>query len=285
MKKRAQEGPIVQEVQKSGGAMRARGIHTILLICLIMTLGLVTFIKQPGYAAAHKLLVFHAQWSDFKHNSMSKGIEMFKSMAIKQSFDLDVTEEPTVFTDANLEQYDAIAFLLTQGNFFNDKQKSAFQNFIRSGKGYVGLHCADNTLNDWDWYNDMLGSTFKGDMWTDALPLIILDENNPSTKDLPNPWIVSQQYRKNNWFFDEYTHEFDVLIKVDPAFYEGHIGTGSDDWSNQSFIPYVYTHEYEGGRVWYGAMGHSGETFENSNMINLISWGVDYAFGKFAAKD
>lgn len=265
--------------------MRSRLLHTILLVCLNIMLKGAAFPEQESYAADYKLLVFYAQRSDFKHDSMSKGIEMFKSLAIEKAFDLDVIEDPTVFTDANLEQYDAVVFLLTQGNFFNDEQKSAFQNFIRGGKGYVGIHCADNTLTDWDWYHDMIGSTFKGDAWTNDLPLLIHDENNPSTIGLPNPWVVSQQYRKNNWRFDESTHGFDVLIKVDPTFYEGHIGADADDWSNQSFVPYVYTHEYDGGRAWYGAMGHSGKTFENTDMINLIAWGVDYAFGKFVAKD
>ena len=265
--------------------MRSRFLVTILLLCLGIMLGRATFLKQECHAAPYKLLVFHLQQSVFKHDSMPQGIEMFNSMAIEKAFDLDVTEDPKVFTDANLKQYDAIAFLLTQGEFFDQEQKLAFRNFIRSGKGFLGLHCADNSLNDWDWYHDMLGSTFKGDMWEEKLPLIILDKNNPSTKHLPNPWIVSQQYRKNNWIFDENTSGFNVLIKVDPAFYEGHIGTESDDWSNQSFVPYVYTHEFEGGRAWYGAIGHSEETFKNSEMINLIAWGVDYAFGKFVTQD
>jgi len=133
-------------------------------------------------------------------------------------------------------------------------------------------------LNEWDWYHDMLGSTYKGDAWQNDLPLIILDETNPSTKDLPNPWKVNQQYRKNNWAFDENTPDFHVLVKVDPSHYEGHIG----DWSNQLFVPFIYTHEFEGGRAWYGGMGHNRDSFKtDSEWYTLMSWGVDYAFGKF----
>jgi type 1 glutamine amidotransferase len=73
-----------------------------------------------------------------------------------------------------------------------------------------------------------------------------------------------------------------VIIQVDPNFYEGHIGPENGKWSNQSFVPFVYTHEFEGGRVWYSAMGHTDENFSDPNWIQIISWGVDYAFGKFA---
>jgi type 1 glutamine amidotransferase len=235
------------------------------------------------HAEPYKLLVFHkeaAGW--FTHDSIKDGISMFKQMAVDQSFELDVHDDPSLFTDENLAQYHAIAFLHTSGDFFDEAQKLAFQKFVRSGKGWLGTHCADNTLNKWDWYHQMVGSEFRGDAWQDNLPLIIRDKDHPSVKGLPVSWSVNDQYRKNTWRFDENTAGFNVIIQVDPKHYEGKIGQEKGKWSNQSFVPYVYTHEFEGGRVWYGAMGHSDKTFKDPNWIRIISWGVDYAFGKFA---
>lgn len=235
------------------------------------------------HAVPYKLLVFHkeaAGW--FTHESIADGISMFKQMAVDKSFELDISDDPALFTDQNLAQYHAIAFLNTSGEFFNVAQKLAFQKFIRGGKGWLGTHSADNTLNDWDWYHQMIGSDFRGDAWQENLPLIIRDRNNAGVKDLPGSWSVNDQYRKNAWRFDETTVGYHVIIQVDPKHYAENIGPENKKWTNQSFVPYVYTHEFEGGRVWYGAMGHSRQTYQDKNWIRIISWGVDYVFGKFS---
>jgi len=248
---------------------------------------------NPQYVqptAKHKLLVFHLEADDsFSHSSIANGIAMFKHMGEANGFEVVVSEDPALFNDDTLEQFHAVVFLNTSGDFFDKSQKSAFQKFIRSGKGWLGTHCADNTLNGWAWYHEMIGSIFRGDRWDDNVPLVKVDQDHPSTKDLPDAWVISQQYRKNTWLFDENTAEdkgFTVLYKVDPEFYSGKIGDDRGDWANQSFIPYVYTREYEGGRIWYGAMGHTGDTFNvDGDWYKLIEWGVDYAFGKFVENE
>lgn len=250
----------------------------------IICLGLGVTAGADCQAAPHKLLVFPKESTSwFSHTSIAAGIKMFQKMAVEKGFEIDVSTDSGLFTDQNLKQYDAIVFLNTSGDVLNESQKSAFQNFMRSGKGWLGTHCADNTLNDWPWYHQMVGSCWKSDKWQDNLPLVIVDTHHPSVKGLPERWPVNEQYRKSTWLFNESTPGYHVIIKVDPGFFEGHVGEGKDDWSNQSFIPYVYTHEFEGGRVWYGGMGHAGATFEDPNWVRIIGWGVDYAFGRFVS--
>ncbi len=239
---------------------------------------------QP--TATYRLLVFHLEADDtFSHSSIANGIAMFEHMGDANGFEVVVSEDPALFNDDTLKQFHAVVFLNTSGDFFDESQKRAFQNFIRSGKGWLGTHCADNTLNGWSWYHEMIGSIFRGDRWNNSIPLIKVAQDHPSTQDLPDPWVISEQYRKNTWLFDENTAEdkgFTVLYKVDPEFYEGKTGDKPGDWANQSFVPYVYTREFEGGRIWYGSMGHADATFNvDGNWYKLMEWGVDYAFGKF----
>ena len=46
-------------------------------------------------------------------------------------------------------------FVSTTGDFLDDTQQAAFERFIRSGKGYVGIHAAADT-----------------EYWTSAIPSV-----------------------------------------------------------------------------------------------------------------
>jgi hypothetical protein len=46
----------------------------------------------------------------------------------------------------------------TTGDTLNAAQQTASEKFIRSGKGYVGIHAAADGEYDWRWYDGPLDS-------------------------------------------------------------------------------------------------------------------------------
>src|SRR5262245_47189819 len=91
--------------------------------------------QSPGY----KVLVFSAT-AGFRHDSISNGIATIQMLAATNNFTVDATENPTLFTDANLAQYKAIVFLNTTGDVLDTNQQSAMERFVRAGGGWVGIH-------------------------------------------------------------------------------------------------------------------------------------------------
>lgn len=78
-------------------------------------------------------------------------------MAKEKGFQVDTTENATVFTENNLKQYRLVVFLNTTGNILNDAQQNAFERFIQAGGGYFGIHAATDTEYDWPWYGKLAG--------------------------------------------------------------------------------------------------------------------------------
>ena len=111
-------------------------------------------------AAKFKVLVF-SRTAAFRHGSIGAGITAIKKLGTDNGFAVDAIEEPALFTDAFLNRYDAVIFLSTTGDVLNDDQQAAFERYIRSGHGYVGIHAAADTEYGWPWYGQLVGAYFR----------------------------------------------------------------------------------------------------------------------------
>jgi hypothetical protein len=72
--------------------------------------------------------------------------------------------------------------------------------------------------------------------------------------------------------FDERLH---VLMTLDESTYEGG-EMGADH-------PIAWYHDYEGGRAWYTALGHTVETWSEPVFLAHLLGGLEYAMGTTAA--
>jgi hypothetical protein len=48
---------------------------------------------------------------------------------------------------------------------FDASQQAAFERFVGTGGGFVGIHSAADTEYDWAWYGELVGA------WFDSHPL------------------------------------------------------------------------------------------------------------------
>src|SRR5690348_4406633 len=96
---------------------------------------------QPKFRA----LVF-TRTAAFRHTEcIPQGTAAIGQMGGREHFEVDATEDPNAFTDANLAKYDVVIWLCTTGDVLNDTQQAAFERYIRAGHGYVGIHSASDT--------------------------------------------------------------------------------------------------------------------------------------------
>src|SRR6266496_5981292 len=108
-----------------------------------------------------KILIF-SKTAGYRHSSsIDAGKKYIIELGKKNKFGVDTTENAEAFTPENLKQYAAVIFLCTTGNVLNDEQQKAFEQFIRSGGGYMGLHSARSEEYDWAWFGELNGAYFK----------------------------------------------------------------------------------------------------------------------------
>jgi uncharacterized protein len=131
------------------------------------------------------------------HESLHAGVLAIQQMGVKNHFEVVIWENPKGFTDAYLEQFQAVIFLNTTGDIFDSAHQKVMERFIRSGKGYVGIHSASDTEYDWEWYTKLVGRMFVTHPAIQTAKLNIIDNKFPGL----------QGFEKNKLWTDEW-YEF-----------------------------------------------------------------------------
>jgi type 1 glutamine amidotransferase len=217
--------------------------------------------------AKPKVLIF-SKTAGFHHNSIAAGIPAIIKLGQENNFDVDTTTNSAKFTTENLKQYAAVIFLSTTGNVLDDEQQKAFQQYIHSGHGFVGVHAATDTEYDWPWYGDLVGAYFKSHPKQQEAVLHIVDRDFIATKHLPIEWK-----RFDEWYNYKYIAKgLHVLITIDEKSY-----TGGENGDNH---PMAWYHKYDGGRAFYTELGHTDESYSDPLYLQHLLGGIKYAMGK-----
>ncbi|NNM01114.1 MAG: PKD domain-containing protein, partial [Gammaproteobacteria bacterium] len=224
-------------------------------------------------APAHEfdVLVF-SKTAGFRHGSIGAGIAAIQDLAAANDFGVTATEDASQFTLANLGTYDAVIFLNTTGNILDAAQKAAFEQYIQAGGGFVGIHSASDTEYSWPWYAGLIGAYFRGHPpGTPNADVLVLDRAHPSTSFLPRRWN-----RTDEWYNFRTNPRGDVHVLgvVDEDSYSG--GTMGQDH------PIMWCHDYDGGRAWYTAMGHTSGSYSEPQFRQHILEGIKWAAGDTA---
>ncbi|HVR96271.1 MAG TPA: ThuA domain-containing protein [Thermoanaerobaculia bacterium] len=215
-----------------------------------------------------RILVF-SKTAGFRHSSIEPGIAAIRNLGAANGFEVDATEDARQLTPANLARYSAVVFLSTTGDVLDDAQQAAFMAFIRRGGGYVGIHAAADTEYFWPWYGDLMGAYFARHPAPARARLRVENRNHPSTSALPDPWV-----RTDEWYDfqrNPRSHGVTVLLTLDESSYPGG-QMGSDH-------PIAWYHEFDGGRAWYTAGGHTDESFAEPDFLQHLLGGIRYAAG------
>jgi type 1 glutamine amidotransferase len=207
----------------------------------------------------------------FRHDTIADGIEALVSLGEARGWKVEASEDPASFQASRLALFDLVLFLNTNGVVLGDREREAFASFVRSGKGFVGVHGAAATEPDWDFYQGLVGASFKAHPEVQPALVRVEDAAHPATLGLPREWR-----RTDEWygFQTNPRPNVHVLLTLDEASYApGDGAMGSDH-------PIAWCHEYEGGRAFYTALGHTPESYREASYLAHLSGGVAWALGK-----
>jgi type 1 glutamine amidotransferase len=225
--------------------------------------------KRKDFSTGASVLVF-SRTTGYRHASIEDGTKALSRLALERGWHLESTEDPTKFTDAGLSRFDVVVFLSTTGDVLDPSQERAFERFIQTGKGYVGVHAASDTEYDWPWYGGLVGAYFRAHPAVQAADVYV-ESGHPTTQGLPAPWT-----RTDEWYaFDENPRgKVEVLLTVDESSYDPGQGTMGDDH------PIAWLHEYDGGRAFYTALGHTRESYAEPAFVEHLAAAIEWAAGK-----
>ena len=223
--------------------------------------------QAPELTAAFSVLVF-SRTAGFRHDSIPAGVDAIRALGEQNGFHMDAGEDPNAFNDQNLLRYRVVIFLNTTGEVLEADQRAAFERFIRRGGGFVGIHAATDTGYQWPWYGGLVGNYFQRHPVIQPATLKVVDASHASTRHLPITWK-----RTDEWY--DFRHDLNpaitVLIRIDESTYRGGRMGGSH--------PIAWYHEYDGGRSWYTAIGHTIESYREPLVLEHLAGGIKWAAG------
>lgn len=215
------------------------------------------------------LLVF-SRTLGYRHASIPVAIEALANLAETEGWEFAASEEASVFSDAGLAPYNVLVMLSPTGDILDAEQQAAFERYIRAGNGYVGIHAASDTEFDWPWYGELVGAFFNEHPDIQEATLIVEDRAHPATAHLSETWV-----RTDEWygFVTNPRPDVTVLISID----EGSYAPGESEMDGDH--PIAWYHEYDGGRSFYTALGHTSESYSEPDFMAHVKGGIEWAAG------
>jgi type 1 glutamine amidotransferase len=258
-------------------------------------------------AQAPKKLLFLTHAALYKHTSLGPAekavIELGKTggyeVTTVEGYKQDAKQLDFSFlTPEYLAQFDGV-MMMTNGNLpFTDAQKKHLLDFVRSGKGFIGAHCASLTFYNYPEFGEMLGGYFQRNLPQGTIAVLkVEDTRHPATKMLGGSWpLVDEFYVFGSapWNDSKPNDNIDVLFKnkIPLGFSRDRVkvllslDTNSMDMSKQPNLvkggdyPQAWTREYGKGRSFYTSLGHRDDIWSGDPVFRAhINGGIRWALG------
>lgn len=232
------------------------------------------FISINSYAEQFNVLLFTAT-QGYHHESQLEGVAAMRELAKKHFFKVDWQEDPSVFNDENLKKFQVIIFLSTTGDIFNPEQKAAMERFIKAGNGFVGIHSASDTEYKWEWYTKLVGRSFHIHPVIQTAELQVIDRKFPGVERMPERLLWTEEWYE---FGPENTKGLNYILTVNEKSYDPVADWGAKKGSGMGKLhPIAWYHQYDGGRAFYTALGHTAADYSEPLFLEHVYGGIYWA--------
>jgi type 1 glutamine amidotransferase len=211
----------------------------------------------------------------YHHESINTAIPAIQKLGKRHHFGVDVFQNAMKLTDNLLEKYAVIIMVNTSGDIFDDEEQAAFERFIQSGKGYVGVHAASDTEYGWEWYTKLVGYMFKIHPQIQTAMLDVVEPNFPGLEFWPKRILWTDEWYE---FKEKLNPRLKYLITIDENTYDPRAQWGDNIGNGMGgFHPISWYHDYDGGRSFYTALGHMPTIYGEKKFLDHVFGGIYWA--------
>src|SRR5947209_8665731 len=229
----------------------------------------------PPTPAPTRRILYLTQSAGFKHDVLPLSAQILQDMGRRAgAFDVTATDDSSLVTRDALTRYDAVVFFTTGELPMSVDQKAALVEFVRSGKGFVGIHSATDTFYEWPDYGALVGAYFDGHPWHQQVTIHVDDGAHPATAALATSFQIADEiYQFRNWS----RRDVHVLLSLDlrsvDVSADGVRRTDGD-------FALSWTRTVGLGRVFYTALGHEPAVWQDVRFQQHLAGGIRWAIGR-----
>ncbi|HEX8584818.1 MAG TPA: ThuA domain-containing protein [Allosphingosinicella sp.] len=240
---------------------------TMLRFLLLFVLA---FATAASAAPAKKRVLIFSGTTGYRHASIDVAVPAVARLVRAQGMEPVESEAPAAFDD--LAGYAAIVLLSNstdpkkpESEWLVGARREALQRFVHGGGGVVAIHAAADSHYGWPWYTKMIGGRFASHpQGTPKGTLRRVTRAHPATKAMPERFDRTDEW----YYFDDQDSEAQLLVTLDPQ------SIGAADVNAN---PVAWAKEFEGGRVFYTAMGHTAESYSEPLFLAHVAGGLRWA--------
>lgn len=246
-----------------------------------------------------QLLVF-TRCRGYVHASIPYGARMIELMGTRTgAFHTTVSDDPATLEPDSLKGYDAVCLMSALGEFFlpddfdqlsaerqaalreKDRAlKTAFYDWVRSGKGLAAIHGGCYAFNETPAFAELFGAAFDSHPWNSYEKLAVrLDEPaHPLNAAFGGCGfeIIDEGYM----FKGPYDRrKLRVLYSLDLA----HMDANKPNLRADHDFGLGWVKRYGQGRVFFSALGHNNEEYWNPQLVRHWLDGLQFALGDLPA--
>lgn len=241
---------------------------------------------RPALPAADgrpQVLVFE-KINGFRDNpSVDAARARLRAIAAERGWQIVFTDRGGVMNAQDLSRFSVVVWNNVSGDALTLPQRAAFRAYLEHGGGYAGIHgSGGDPVWFWDWYADtLLGARFIGhpgrpQFQTATVSLTDDAIGAGSTKAFP---LLEEWYS-----FDRNPVSGDAVAvaTIDEKDYQ-QIGYRGESLS-MGYHPIAWRKPIGAGRMFYTAIGHRPENYDEPHAVALLAEGIAWAMGNKGTK-
>jgi uncharacterized protein len=249
-------------------------------------------------APTHKILFF-SKSSGYEHSVISWGgskpsfaDKIFTELGEKNHWTFEFSKDGSKFSPAYLAEFDTVIFyttgdLTTTGT---DGQpgmtaagKQALFDYVKGGKGFIGLHSATDTFHsdkdaglvpasDKDAYVCMIGAEFLGHGDQQEATNAVTDSKFPGLASAGKSFCFNEEW----YALKNFNPDMHVLTVINAPAMKG------DQYKRPPY-PTTWARKEGKGRVYYTAMGHRDDIWTNPVFQEMLVGAIHWTCGDVKA--
>ena len=230
-----------------------------------------------------QVLVFE-KINGFRDNpSVDAARARLKAIAAERGWQIVFTDRGGVMNAKDLARFAVVVWNNTSGDALTVPQRAAFRNYLEHGGGYAGIHGAGgDPVWFWDWYADtLLGARFIGhpgrpQFQTATVSITDIAIGAGGAKSFP---LLEEWYSFDR---NPVASGAVAVATIDEKDYQ-QIGYRGESLS-MGYHPIAWRKPIGTGRMFYTAIGHRPENYDEPHAAALLAEGIAWAMGNKGTK-
>lgn len=228
-------------------------------------------LKPSPAAPAYTLLVV-SHTAGFRHSSIATAEATLAAIGERSGlfavrYCRDAADVAKLLTPDALKSVNAVFFANTTGDL-GLPDLDGFFAWVRAGGGVLGAHSASDTYHNEPRYLDMLGGEFRTHGNQATVEVIVEQPAHPATTGLASPFqILDEIYH----FTANNRGRVTTLLSLNRAPADGLPGE-----NQPADMPISWGKTYGSGRVFYTALGHREEVWQDArfqaHLLGALKW-------------